>query len=198
MASVKIETVKGFTKEEAFSQVEGLNVGKIFNATPKWKKVGEPVIGSKEFKLFAAEFLKNKKASEAYVTLKAGSADTRLNPYKVVSVKTEGKRKFKRFYQVTEAELEVKLGKVVDEETGKEKEIVKSVDVISRGSIAGKAEKKSDAESLMKELIAENKISYVIDIVEEVVEGEPIASFGIYTPSTSAVEGTFAIITEQE
>ena len=202
MSSVKIETVKAFTKEEAFAQVADLNPAKIHNGTKKWQKVGEPTIGTKEFKLFAVDFLKSKKASEAYVVLKGGSADTRQNPYKVVSVKTEGKRKFKRFYQIVEAELEVKYGKevITDEETGvsKEKEVVKSVEVISRGAVAGQFDKKATAEAEMKTLIADTKKDYVIDIVELCIEGEPIASYGIYTPSTSAVEGTFAIITEVE
>jgi hypothetical protein len=189
--SVKVVECKGYTKDEALKQVSNFTTD--YNATTAWVNAGKPTVGTPAFKSFCAEYLKKKtkanKGVGCYITLEAGSADTRLNPYKVFSIPTTQARKFKRVYQILEAEIDVKT-KTITLEDGTEE--VQQIPVLkSVGVVVDEADKKSEAEELMKNLIAENKRSYFINIINKCVEGEPIAAYGVYTPSASAKIGTY-------
>ena len=200
--NLKIAAVKGFTKEEALSQVSF--DASFKNATQAWVKAGKPTYGTDNFKAFASEYLKKTTKGiagvGAYVVLESGVADSRERPYKVISVSNEGTRKYSTVYQVVEAELKTKTKKVVKtvkakDEDGVEIEIEKEVNeveasVVSLGTVVDTASKKGEAEAKMKEWITETKRSYVINVVK-VTDHNPIAAYGVYTPSTSAKEGTF-------
>ena len=192
--NVKIAAVKGFTKEEALNQVN-FNAG-FKNATQAWVKAGKPTYGTNDFKVFATEYLK--KATKgtagvgAYVVIESGIADSRERPYKVISVSNEGTRKYATVYQIVEAELKTKTKKVtkIDKE-GNEKEVNETVaELVSLGAVVDTASKKGEAEAKMKEWITETHRDYVVNVVK-VTDHNPVAAFGIYTPSTSAKEGTY-------
>ena len=192
--SVKIAAVKGFTKEQALEQVSFNAAFK--NATQAWVKAGKPTYGTNDFKVFAAEYLK--KATKgtagvgAYVVIESGVADSRERPYKVITVSNEGTRKYSTVYQIVEAELKTKTKKVtkVDKE-GEEKEVNEmSAELVALGTVVDTASKKGEAEAKMKEWITETKRNYIINVVK-VTDHNPIASYGVYTPSTSAKEGTY-------
>lgn len=192
--NVKIAAVKGFTKEEALSQV---NFDASFkNATQAWVKAGKPTYGTNDFKTFAAEYLK--KATKgiagvgAYVVMESGVADSRERPYKVISVSNEGTRKYSTVYQIVEADLKTKTKKVIKtDKEGVEKEVTETVaELVALGSVVDTASKKGEAEAKMKEWITETKRNYVVNVVK-VTDHNPVASYGIYTPSTSAKEGTY-------
>lgn len=189
--SVKTIECKGFTRNEAFKNVTDFTTD--YNATTAWVNAGKPTVGTPAFKVFCAEYLKKKtkanKGVGCFIVIESGVADSRQNPYKVVSVPTTQARKFKRSYQITEADLKKKVEKVVNED-GKEVEKV-SATIIGLGSVVAKYDKKGEAEAAMKEIISETKRDYAIQIVNECVEGEPIAAYGIYTPSISAKQGTY-------
>jgi hypothetical protein len=189
--NVKVVECKGFTKDEALKSVSNFTTD--YNATTAWINAGKPTVGTPGFKAFCAEYLKKKtkanKGVGCYITLEAGSADTRMNPYKVFSIATTQARKFKRVYQIMEAEIDVK-NQTITLEDGTEE--VKQVPVLKNvGVVVEEADKKSVAEDLMKQLISLNKRSYFINIVNKCVEGEPVAAYGVYTPSTSAKVGTY-------
>ena len=191
---MKIVECKGFSKEAALNEeVLGFTMApRGANATQAWIKEGKPTMGTPAFKIFAAEQLKAKTKNMAglgaYVIIEGGVEDSRERPYKVTSVKTEGARKFKRVYNITEAVIKVtpaKLdaeGNVVTPEKN---------EVLELGAVVAKADKKGKANDIMKEWITDTKRDYIVAIAEEVVEGQPIASFGKYTPSVSAKEGTY-------
>lgn len=179
----------GYSKTKAYAST-GLeaDIEMLKNATIAWKKIGSPLSG-KPFNEFITSYCKAKKAVGGYIIVDPAADDTRQRPYTVINEVTDGKRKAKTFYQIKEAELKVK-SKKIQAKDGSEKELL-SVDVISAGIIAGKAERKEAAVKLMKELIEANKRNYAIEIGKEVVEGKRFASYGIYTPSKSAHQGKF-------
>ena len=73
---------------------------------------------------------------------------------------------------------------------------VSEVKVLSTGAVEARAGKKDEAVKLMKSLIKENRKNYVIEIVKEITTGERYASYGVYTPSKSAVVGKFIFFAE--
>ncbi len=189
--SVKVVECKGFTKEEALNKVETFTTD--FNATTAWNNAGKPTVGTPAFKSFCAEYLKKKtkanKGIGCYIVLESGVADSRNNPYKVISIPTTQARKFKRVYQIVEAEVKVKEEKVLMEDGSETIKLIPSLNSV--GVVVGEADKKSEAEALMKEFISQNRRDYFINIINKCVEGEPIAAYGVYTPSVSAKQGTY-------
>lgn len=91
---------------------------------------------------------------------------------------------------------------VTDKETGeksmKSKEVeIPEVKILSIGAVEGKASKKDEALSIMKDLIEANKRNYVIEIVKEVTDGQKYAGYGLYTPSKSAKLGKFMFFLQE-
>lgn len=192
--AMKIIPTKGFTKEEALKEV---NFDASFkNATQAWKSAGKPTVGTNDFKLFCFNYLKKQTKGipgvGAYVVLEQGVADSREKPYKVITVSNEGTRKYSTVYQIVEADLKTKTKKVTKiDKDGNEKEVNEvTAEVVSLGAVVDTASKKGEAEDKMKEWITETKRNYIVNVVK-VTDHNPIASFGIYTPSSSAKEGTF-------
>jgi hypothetical protein len=198
MSEIKIVEVKGFSKEEALSTVDFNTTLKGANATQAWIKAGSPETDSKAFKVFVAEQVKSKFNNAAgvggYVVVEGGVADSRERPYKVISVATEGARKYKSVHQVIEADLTTKVVKEkVTSEDGVEstKEVTKVTGYTLIGQAVDSGDTKGEALELMKELIAENKKSYVVVNAKVEVSGQAIEAFGLYTPSVSAKVGTY-------
>ena len=192
--NLKIAAVKGFTKEEALSQVE-FNAS-FKNATQAWIKAGKPTYGTNDFKVFATEYLKKSTKGTAgvgaHVVIEAGIADSRERPYKVISVSNEGTRKYNTVYQIVEADLKKKQVKVIKtDKEGVEKEVTETkAELLELGTVVDTASKKGEAEDKMKQWITETKRDYIVNVVK-VTDHNPIAAFGIYTPSTSSKEGTY-------
>lgn len=186
---MKIVEAQGYSKEKAL-EATGLDVelDRLKNATQRWKNSGSPV-SDKEMKKFMAGYLKDTKVFGAYIVVDPASDDTRTRPYSVINEVTTGPRKTKTTYQIKEAELKVKYSDVTNEEGEVEK--VAKVEVLSLGAVVERAEKKDMAIRLMKELIEATKKNYTIEIAKEVVEGQPYAAYGLYTPSKSAKLGKF-------
>ena len=183
MSNVIYKEVSGYTKEVAF---EGLKFNAGFrNASTAWTNAGMPAIGSNAFKAFCEEYLKKITKSAAglgaYIQITSAVKDTRKRPYKVIHIPTDGARKFKRVYQIVEAEFEVKETK-----DGAIKSKITSI-----GGVVGSAETSSKAERLMRDLISQNKKNYIVRVVHEDTSGQSVTSYGIYTPSVNAVEGNY-------
>lgn len=180
---------QGYTRETAF-EASGIDADftKFKNATLAWGKKGSP-LNTKDLSKFAQEYMTKQKLVGCYIVIENSSADTRERPYKIINEVTTGKRKTKRSYQIMEAELQVKNAPTVDEE-GKKKDNF-TVKVLSEGAVEAKADKKETAFNLMKDLIDTTNKNYVVKIVNEVVEGQTYAAYGLYTPSKSAKLGKF-------
>jgi hypothetical protein len=124
---MKSVEAQGFNREEAL-KTTGLDVtlDRLTNATLAWKKAGSP-LNTKQLNTFMQGYIKKKKVLGAYIVVDASSSDTRKRPYTIINETTHGKRKTTMFYQVKEAELDVKYRDaqktVVDKETGEEKVI---------------------------------------------------------------------------
>lgn len=216
-----VKEVQAYSKEKAYelSGVE-VPLKKLKNATSMWKRSGSP-INTKDLNKFMQDYMDKFKLAGAYLVIDPAVDDTRLRPYTVVNEVTSGRRKEVRVYEVKEAEFSLKQHKEevvsVDEEgnevvtekltpylketvysedpeTGETvaKEIKKAdVKVHSTGLVEAKHTKKDVAIKLMKELIAENRKDYVIEVGRDVIEGQKYAAYGKYTPSASAKEGKF-------
>ena len=163
----KMVEVKGYTKDEAVKQVD---FQIMRDATQAWKAAGKPMM-EKELRAFCADYLaKHTKFignAGCVITIEAGSADTRENPYTINDIKNEkGKRVYKTGYQA------------IDKATGE----------ILFTNFETKAKAKEMAKNLYKK-------GYKGDIfckyVKDVIEGEVGAFEVTYTPSKSAKVGKY-------
>lgn len=168
MTNFKTIETKGYTKQEALVNAP---FQVIRDATQAWKAAGKPMRGN-ALKEFCADYLqKHTKFAEGIgcsITVEAGKADTRERPYTVTDVRNEkGKRKYKTGYRG------------VDPETGK--------------ILFTNFESKAAAKQVAKELYTKHGYRGKVHVsyVKEVVEGEAGAFDVVYTPSQSAVVGTY-------
>lgn len=198
MSEIKFVEVAGFTKEEALSTVEFNTSLQGANATQAWIKAGSPEVDSKAFKLFAAEQLKKKFKNSAgvgaYVVVEGGVADSRERPYKVISVATEGARKYKSVHQIVEAEIETKIVKENSvNEAGETvvKEVVKVVGHTVVGLPVAAFDTKGEALDAIKDLVSTTKTSYIVENVKVETTGQSVEAYALYTPSVSAKVGTY-------
>ncbi len=165
MATLKIATAQGFSKEEAFASL-GLDLELKYDATTAWKKEEEPKANSPYFDAFAHEHLQKKIKGLAgvacSVTVESGVADSRERPYKVDNVVTKGARKYKTVYEGFVGET-----------------IVLSKDT------------KSEAEEAAKKYVTENRVDVEVRVRKEVKEGQAVAMTVKYTPSLNTKKGTY-------
>lgn len=160
----------GFDASEA-----NVNFSLFRNATTMWKKAGSPMI-AEELNAFLADYLKkttkNSPGVGCYIVLDPAVQDTRENPYKITNIPTEGKRKFKRVYELVNSET---------------------------GAIIGQADSKDEAMTLAKSIVSEKReelgigVKHVCRIANVVVEGQPEAFTFEYTPSLNAKPGKFLL-----
>jgi len=187
MGKIKIETVKGFSRDEAFAKTELAKNGVAlkFEATTAFKKDGKPE--GRHLDAFASEYIEKKVKGAAgigfSITNESGVADSRERPYKVTNIVTEGARTWKTVYQ----------GFVgADEKTG------------LGGTLVLTKDTKGDAEEAAKVYVTDNKVKVVVRLGKEVTgskvkEGEtvkpgPAQSVAMvvdYTPSVNTTEGTY-------
>lgn len=187
MAKVKIETVKGFSKEEAFAKTELAKNGVVLkgDATTAFKKDGEPE--GRHLDAFACEYVEKKVKGAAgigfSITNETGIADSRERPYKVTNVVTKGARTWKTVYQgFVGADLVTGLG----------------------GTLVLSKDTKGDAEDAAKAYVTDNKVKVVIRLGKEVTgskitDGEvvkpgpaqSVAMIVDYAPSVNTTEGTY-------
>lgn len=178
MTNFKLEQVNAFSRE----QVEA--VAKPFftiykDATQEWKKQGQPVVGTPEFKEFAKGYckskLKNAENLGAIVTIKKGQPSTRENPFKIENVKNEqGPRKYETVYEGFEVGTDRKLFTVAGKKEDARKEIAKLYETDEKGNCSFTG----DVEVFYKRVVK---------------EGEPLAMKASYTPSKNTNEGIYVI-----
>lgn len=164
MSTLVIKQAKGANKEEAAKNA-GFNFDIKFDATQAHGKARKEV--DFDVRDFATEYITRKVKGASNigfcVTLEAAVEDSRTRPYKEEVIATDGKRKFKTFYEVISAD----------------------------GRILGKAERKDEASKLAKQLISYEKQDNYTRLVKLPVEGQPLAAKLTYTPSAGTKEGNY-------
>lgn len=201
MGLLKIVECKGFTKDEAFANLNfdpNSTVVNGANATQAWKKAGKPIPGTNEFKQFVAQQLeektKNTPGFGIHIVLEPSTKDIRRRPYTVINNKATSTREWKFVYQIREDKLNVMY--YSDPEYDEDGELVESgeesmsVSVIEPGLIVEVCDSKAEALEKMKQLITATHKNYSI-LAVKVPNISPIAAFGLYTPSSGAKEGTY-------
>ena len=164
--------VCGATKQEALDKAPFKVLYDATQAYRHWKE-DQGIITENSLKEFMQEYLKKKTKNAAGVgcsiTIESAVADTRERPYKITDVKNEkGKRKYATTYTVIDLETNEVLAKC-DETKAKAKEVVKT---------------------LYKNGLKHN---VVCKYAKEVVDGEPIAFYGKYTPSKNTKQGVYMV-----
>ena len=171
----KKQEVVAESKEAAIEQIEStlfhIN-GDATQAYKNWKaKQGVKGITERDVKEFMLDYLERKGKScpgAGYIiTIESAVTDTRERPYKIEDVKnTEGKRKYKKVYQL------------IDKETG---------------TILGECNtNKADAKNLAKEVVKNGfKGKGSCKLAHKVVEGQEEVFTFEYAPSKNTKMGTY-------
>ena len=164
--------ISAYSLEEAKTiALEKHGIKVTHNVTQSWKNAGAPLSG-KDFEVFSAEALERKHLDNVEGTglimcVSAGSKDTRERPYKFKNVVTEGKRSFKRVFEIR---------------------------LKDSGDVIGVAKTKNEAEALAKKLMVEYRKDMVAVIVYHVKEGKETAFELDYAPSQSTQLGKYIVI----
>lgn len=165
--NVKAYSISDVKKQSPFNLVK--------NATTMWKKAGSPVAGEelKEFmKTYLEKATKNAVGQGCYIVIDPAISDSRENPYKINNIPTEGKRKFKRVYELVNA---------------------------TTGQILTSAESKDEAMKQAKNIVTKEKdklgvgVKHYCRVTNVVVEGQSKAFTFEYLPSQNAKQGTFLL-----
>lgn len=187
---LKIEECHGYTKEEAFANLQFNPVSELVrggNCTQSWCAEGKPTPGTKSFQNFAMRQLESKTKMKPgyglYITIESGVADNRKRPYTVYTPKVETARHWSTImYMVMEATMEV--------EEPEEGEEVPKVNVVDRGKVMCLCATLNDAKNKMRDLTAANHKDYVA-LAVKVPDICPESAYCIYTPSINAKPGTY-------
>lgn len=195
MGKLKIETAKGFSREEAFAKTELAKNGVTlkFDATTAFKNDGKPE--GRHLEAFVDEYQQKRVKGVANVgfsiTLEAGVADSRERPYKVENVVTKGARRWKTVYQGFVGANDKGVG----------------------GTLVFSKDTKGDAEEAGKAYVTENKVKVAVRMGKEVIgsiikvdkddKGKPGAAQDVamiinYTPSINATEGNYIFFAKLE
>lgn len=201
MGVLKIVECKGFTKDEAFANLNFDPNSPVIpgtNATQAWHKAGKPNVNTQEFKRFITQQLEDKTKNEPgfgiHIVLEAPIKDIRRRPYTVINNKVVGTRDWKFVYQIREDVLDVNW--LAEPEYNEDGDLVPGteeqmeISVVEPGLVVEVCESKAEAFEKMKKLITTTHKCYSI-LPVKVPNIAPIAAFGIYTPSSGAKEGTF-------
>lgn len=175
--------INAFSVKEACQKAveTGLFNAVQIHATQSWKNAGEPTHGSINWDEFAENYtrtrLKNMPGIGAIITLDKGQENTRLKPFTIENVKTDGPRKMETVYVLYE-----KL------EDGK---------LLVHDRIVGT---KADAKDALKEIYMRGSKAETIyvEVMRQVKddESEALALIGHYSPSTNENLGTYIIFGE--
>lgn len=144
--------------------------GDATQAFKNWKQSKNGAVTEREIKEFMLDYLnkksKNCPGSGFMITLDPAVGDTRERPYTIEDVKNEGRRKYKKVYQL------------IDRETG----------VVLAECDTNKADSKNVAKELIK---AGFKGKGYCKLAHKVSEGQETVFTFEYTPSKNTKNGTF-------
>lgn len=195
MATLKIKDCSGYSKEEAFANLnfDPNNVLiKGSNATQAWIKHGRPSPGTKNFKIFAiqqlAEKTKNKPGYGLHIVLEGSVEDNRKRPYFVVNNKTTATREWTIAYLIREDELEAEC--IPDEDSYDENATKIDVNIIKMGQIVDTCESKAEALEKMKQLTTETHKDYTA-LAVKLPDINAASAFCLYTPGKKTKKGHF-------
>jgi hypothetical protein len=164
------------SKEAALAQVSELFTTQQKDATTafkNWKNKKGGIISERDIKEFMLDYLnrntKNCPGACCLITLEAAVKDTRERPYKQVNVKSEGRRKYKKFFNI------------LDEATN---ELILRV---------GPDKTKAEAANVVKDLYktGDLKKDVTLSLSHEVVEGTSVVMKFKYTPSKNSKPGRY-------
>lgn len=168
----KVEVVAA-SREEAVAQVENTYFhinGDATQAFKNWKQKQNGGVTERAVKEFMLDYL-NKKGKNCpgagyMITMDAAIGDTRERPYSINDVPNEGRRKYKKTYQL--------------------------IDRTSGVVLAELQTNKADAKNLAKEIIKSGfKGAIDCKLAHKVVEGQEIVFTAEYTPSKNTKNGTW-------
>lgn len=196
--------VSAETKEAAVAQVEKENFHINGDATQAWKKFHEKnaKVTSNDEKEFKLEYLKKKTknapGSGFIVTLSSAVVSTRERPWKVVDIKTEGKRDTQKKFDLVDHDTKEVLKTLKSERVKNEKAGEAILD--KDGNDTGRVEPdtkvirptKTAAKEMAKALIKKG-FKGQIDIVQgkESIGSDPVVATVTYTPSKSTKNGRY-------
>lgn len=200
METLKVIECKGFSKEEAFADlnfIPDLVAIKGCNATQAWIKAGKPVPGSNLFKRFAIQQLtektRNVEGLGLYIVLEQPILDTRKRPYSIINNVATGTRNWTFKYQVREDEIVVdKMPNIIEDDNGDlmKDGYTQEVSIAKVGLVVGEYDSKQDAINAAKELtILQHKNFSIIPI--KVPDITPVAAYCLYTPAAGTKLGTY-------
>jgi hypothetical protein len=165
----KIE-INAFSIKEAKEKAKEMGIAVVANVTPSYIKRGKP--SGDNFTVFATEMMEKRNLTDIrgaglIVSVKNGSADTRLHPYTFKNNVINGTRKFQRVNEIR----------------------LKSTD-----QLVGEASKKDDAIKLAKQLMNQYKEDMICKIVYRTIDVAEEVAFELdYTPSKDTTEGTYIV-----
>jgi len=200
MSQLKIVECHGFTKDEAFADLNfDPNNPAIpgTNATQAWNKAGKPIPGTLDFKRFVIQQLEDKtKMYPGYgihIVMDPPARDVRKRPYTIVNNKATGTREWTLQYWIREDVLDttkfnaLKYDEYGDPDGTEEQTVI---GVVEPGIIREICNSKAEAFDKAKELTSQTHKCYSI-LAVKTPDIAPIAAYCIYTPSSNAKEGTF-------
>lgn len=201
MGLLKIVECRGFTKDEAFANLNFDPNSPVIpgtNATQAWNKAGKPIPGTVDFKRFVTQQLeektKNAPGYGIHIVLDPPIKDVRKRPYTIVNNKATGTREWKFQYWIREDKLDITwfTEPKYDEYDGsiESTEEQFAINVVEPGLIVEVCDSKAKALEIAKERTAKTHKCHSI-IAVKVPNIAPIAAYCLYTPSASAKEGTF-------
>lgn len=168
----KVEVVAE-SREAAIAQVESTLFhvnGDATQAYKNWKAKQTKGITERDVKEFMLDYLakkgKNCPGAGYIITVESAVGDSRERPYKFNDFKNDGKRKYKKVYQL------------IDKETG----------IVLKEVTTTKADAKNETKNLIK-----NGFHGTVQckLIHKVIEGTEIIFEGVYTPSKNAKHGNW-------
>lgn len=161
------------SKEEAKEIMENTLFhysGDATQAFKNWKQSQKGAVTEREVKEFMLDYLnkksKNCPGSGFMITVDPAVSDTRERPYSIEDIPNEGRRKFKKTYQLIDVETGVVLGET--------------------------QENKAVAKQLAKEIIKGGfKGKMKCNLAHKVIEGQETVFTAEYTPSKNTKNGTW-------
>ena len=168
----KVEVVAA-NREEAVAQVENTYFhvsGDATQAFKNWKSKQTGGVTDRAVKEFMLDYLsrkgKNCPGAGYMITVDPAVGDTRERPYSIKDVPNEGRRKYKKVYQLIDTNTGVVMGEV--------------------------ATNKADAKNLAKDIIKGGfKGKLECNLAHKVTEGQETVFTAEYTPSKNTKNGTW-------
>lgn len=200
MDSIKIVECRGFSREEAFKDLNfdpSCAAIRGNNATQAWIKYGKPIPGTIDFRRFTSQQLMEKTklvpGLGLHIVLEQPVQDTRKRPYTVINMIGKGTREWILKYQVREDDIIVDSipSKNIDYDgnliNGEE---IPDINVAHIGPVIAEFDSKSEAVTESKKLTAITHKNYSI-IPIKIPDKTPVSAYTLYTPASNTKEGIF-------